>query len=309
MNRSVMSKKVIVTGGAGFIGSHLVDKLVAAGQQALVIDDLSFGRPEYVPAAATLIRMDIRDEELIAVFKKFRPEYIYHLAAQKNVRTSLAKPAYDAQINILGSLNVLEAALASQAQKIIFLSSGGIYGEAKVLPTDESAESQPLSPYILNKLTFEKYLEIIATGKLDWLALRLSNVYGPRQDPHGEAGVIAIFLDNLRQGKTLWVNGDGQQSRDYIYVADIVDILVKAMEQGRGVYNIGTGQKTTLLELIKILEKIVGRPATVEQRPAIDGEVKHSLLDARRAQKAFAWRPRHDLPAGLKLTYNWLKNK
>lgn len=302
--------KIIVTGGAGFIGSHLVDKLVALGHQVLVIDDLSFGCKEYIHPQVAFSQIDVREEGLlIDTIKKFQPEYIYHLAAQKNVRTSLEKPAYDAQINILGSLNVLEAAIASHAKKIIFLSSCGIYGQAKVLPTSEEAVAQALSPYILSKLTFEKYLEIVAQGHLDCLALRLSNVYGPRQDPHGEAGVIAIFMDNLLKGQTLYVNGDGQQSRDYIYIADIVDILVKALEQGRGVYNVGTGQKTTLLELIKILEKIVSRPATVEHRPAIRGEVRHSLLDATKASSVFDWHPRYDLPSGLKLTYDWFKNK
>ncbi|PWB38303.1 MAG: UDP-glucose 4-epimerase [Parcubacteria group bacterium] len=304
-----MSKKIIVTGGAGFIGSHLVDRLIGAGHRVLVIDDLSFGNKEYLNIAADFLLLDIRDEKLPVAVKDFSPDIIYHLAAQKNVRTSLERPSYDAQINILGALSVLEAALWAGAKKFIFLSSCGVYGEAKDLPTGEEAAEQPLSPYILNKLTFEKYLSILSNDKMDWLALRLSNVYGPRQDPHGEAGVIAIFLDNIRQGKTLYINGDGQQSRDYVYVGDVVDVLLLALEKGKGIYNIGTDTQTTLLALIKELEKVAAHSAKIEFRPTINGEVRHSRLTYQKAKKLFNWQPAHDLPAGLKLTYNWFKNK
>lgn len=304
-----MSKKIIVTGGAGFIGSHLVDSLLSLGHQVMVIDDLSFGKREYVAPGADFIQLDVRDPKLRSVLEDYRPQFIYHLAAQKNVRTSLEQPAYDADINILGSLRILEAALTVGTVKFIFASTSGVYGEAEELPTAETAAVKPLSPYILAKLTFENYLTLLARDQMAYLALRFSNIYGPRQDPHGEAGVIAVFLDNLLKDQTLYINGDGEQTRDFIYVTDVVEVLVQALDQGQGIYNIGTSTQTSLWDLIKVLEKIADHSARTEHRPAISGEVRHSSLSAQQARKLFSWAPAYDLEQGLALTYNWFKEK
>ena len=304
-----MSRKVIVTGGAGFIGSHLVDRLLQLGHQVLVIDDLSFGRREYLPLEADFVLLDVRDEKIKPAIKDYGPQVIYHLAAQKNVRTSLEHPAHDADINIRGSLNVLEAALSSGVGRFIFASTSGIYGETEVLPTPEEVPAQALSPYILAKLTFENYLNLLGRDKIAGLALRFSNIYGPRQDPHGEAGVIAVFLDNLLKGQTLYINGDGGQTRDFIYVADVVDILIKALTKGQGIYNVGTSTRISLLHLIKTLEKVTNLSAHSEHRLAIGGEVRHSSLSATKAREIFSWEPEHDLERGLALTYQWFKEK
>ncbi len=301
--------KILVTGGAGFIGSNLVDALVALGHQVFVIDDLSTGKQEYVNSRAKFKQLDIRDEALANVVSDFSPEIIYHLAAQKNVRTSLADPRLDASINVLGALNLLKAALNSKVKKFIFVSSGGIYGDSKILPTPESAPEQALSPYILNKLTFEKYLSILSEDKLAWTALRLANIYGPRQDPQGEAGVIAIFLDQALKGETLNINGDGKQTRDYLYVDDAVQALIKALGDISGVYNIGTGIETALLDLIAKIKKISGQDLQIKNREAVWGEVRRSSLDASLAKTKLAWQPNYDLATGLALTYKWFRDK
>lgn len=301
------SSRVIVTGGAGFIGSHLVAALLARGHQVLVIDDLSYGKKENVGSPASLEVRDIRDEKLGEIFDKFKPELVYHLAAQKNVRTSLVNPALDASINIMGALNVLQAALQNNVGKFIFVSTCGVYGSAQNLPTAENDQIDPLSPYILNKFVFENYLQILAGAKLPWVALRLANVYGPRQDPYGEAGVIAVFLQNLINNKTLFINGDGEQTRDFIYIADVVSALVSASEQGQGIYNIGTGSKTSLNKLIAELEKVTNKKAILENRQAIEGEVRHSVLDSSLAQRELAWFAQYDLAQGLAETYDWFK--
>lgn len=299
--------KVLVTGGAGFIGSHLADKLIKEGHEVLVVDDLSTGKKEYVNHSARFIQFDIRDEKIDSVVADFMPEAIYHLAAQKNVRISLDNPTLDASINILGSLNLLTAALKNKVKKFIFVSTCGIYGDTSQLPTNENGPENPLSPYILNKLTFEKYLTILSHGKIKWSALRLSNVYGPRQDPYGEAGVIAIFLDNAIKDKVLYVNGDGQQTRDFIFVSDAVNALAAALNNSEGVYNIGTGQETSLLKLIEVIRNAVGHDLDIKHQPAIPGEVARSCLDASRARQALHWQAQNDLVSGLQLTYRWFK--
>ncbi len=301
--------KIIVTGGAGFIGSHLVDALVNLGHQILVIDDLSTGKKEYVNSRAKFKHLDIRDESLANIISDFSPDLVYHLAAQKNVRTSLSDPRLDASINVLGALNLLKAALSAKVKKFIFVSTGGIYGDSKVLPTPESAPEQAMSPYILNKLTFEKYLSILSEDKLAWTALRLANIYGSRQDPQGEAGVVAIFLDQALKGEVLNVNGDGRQTRDYLYVDDAVQALVKALEADNGVYNVGTGIETSLLDLIDKIKRISGRDLKIKHREAVWGEVKRSSLDASLARIKLAWQPHYDLATGLSLTYKWFRDK
>ena len=301
--------KIVVTGGAGFIVSHLVDALLKVGHQVLVVDDLSVGKKQNVNKKAEFVKLDIRDDKLYKFLNKFKPDIIYHLAAQKNVRISLNKPKQDAEINILGSLNLLEYALQKNLKKFIFVSTAGIYGEAEQIPTSESSKEQALSPYILSKLVFEKYLKILSRNKLKWSALRLANVYGSRQDPYGEAGVVAVFLNNIINNKTLFVNGDGKQTRDFVYIDDIIDALIKSLDK-EGIYNIGTGIKTSLLDLIGIMNNISGREIKITHRDAISGEVRHNCLDSSKAQGDLNWQAKTSLLDGLKSTYQWFeKNK
>ena len=301
--------KILVTGGAGFIGSHLVDTLVKDGHDVLVIDDLSTGKKEYVNKKAKLEILDINSPSLSKLVANFSPAVIYHLAAQKNVRVSLNNPVADAKVNILGSLNLLTQAIKSKVDKFIFVSTGGIYGDTDILPTTEAGQEKPLSPYILNKLTFEKYLFILAQGKIKWAAPRLANVYGQRQDPYGEAGVISIFLDNAIKNKTLYINGDGQQTRDFIYIADVVNALLKFLHQAEGIYNIGTGQEISLVDLITAIQQVSGLAVDVKHKEAILGEVKRSCLDFSKAKKDLSWQPQYSLKQGLDLTYRWFKEK
>ncbi|MCD4760358.1 NAD-dependent epimerase/dehydratase family protein [bacterium] len=299
--------KILVTGGAGFIGSHLVDSLVKEGHQVLVVDDLSTGREEYINRQARFVQFDIRDQKLGNVLADFMPDIVYHLAAQKNVRISLENPILDAEINILGALNVLNQSIENKVKKFIFVSTCGIYGDTDQLPTTEEGPEQALSPYILNKLTFEKYLSILGQDKIKWTAIRLSNVYGPRQDPYGEAGVVAIFLDNAIKDKILYINGDGQQTRDFIYVADAVNALVGSMEKLEGIYNVGTGTETSILDLIETIKVVSAKKLKVENKPAIVGEVQRSCLNAGKAVSALQWQTQYDLKQGIELTYRWFK--
>lgn len=299
--------KILVTGGAGFIGSHLVDSLIRDGHQVLVVDDLSFGKKEYISSKAEFIELDIRDRQVEKVLTDFSPEVVYHLAAQKNVRTSLENPRLDAEINILGSLNVLQGAIKASAKKFIFVSSCGIYGDAQNFPTNELSSEKPLSPYILNKLVFERYLKIIAEGKIQWAATRLANVYGPRQDPYGEAGVISIFISNAIFNKPVYIFGDGLQTRDFIYVADVVDALIALLNKGNDIYNVGTGKETSIAGLLSMIKNISGETLKVENKEAIVGEVRRSALDSRKINEAIYWQPKFDLAKGLEFTYKWFK--
>jgi len=301
--------KILVTGGAGFIGSHLVDTLVKDGHQVLVVDDLSTGRREYVNKQAKLEVLDINDKRLVNIIKDFLPDLVYHLAAQKNVRVSLENPVLDAETNVLGALNVLDQAIKNKVKKFVFVSTGGIYGDTDILPSDESVTEQAMSPYILNKLTFEKYLSILGKDKIKWAVLRLANVYGPRQDPYGEAGVIAIFLDNAIRGKISYINGDGEQTRDFVYVADVVSALTKLSNDVEGIYNIGTGQEKSLLDLIEAIKDISKADIKTEHRPAIVGEVIRSCLNSSKANTAMGWQAKYDLRQGLDLTYRWFKEE
>ncbi|MBP9802639.1 NAD-dependent epimerase/dehydratase family protein [Patescibacteria group bacterium] len=301
--------KIIVTGGAGFIGSHLVDALILVGHQVLVIDDLSSGSLQNINQQAAFKQISITDDALQAVLLDFQADAIYHLAAQKNVRTSLNDPKFDAQINILGSLNLLQSALAAQVKKFIFISTGGaIYGEADSIPTDEKYLEQPLSPYGLAKLCFEKYLKLLSQDKMSWTVLRLANVYGPRQDPQGEAGVIAIFLDNILKNFPLKVNGDGKQTRDYVYVADVVSAALKVLSQQKNeIYNIATKSENSLLDVMAILKKISQSDFEIVHQSAIEGEVRRSCLSADKFSTDFAWTTEYDLEKGLTLTYQWFQ--
>jgi UDP-glucose 4-epimerase len=298
--------RAIVTGGAGFIGSHVADALLARGDEVHVVDNLATGTTANVPAGATLHERDIR-EDLVALVEELRPEAIFHLAAQADVGTSVERPDYDAEVNVIGTLHVLEAARRVHAP-VVFTSTGGaIYGECDE-PATETDERRPLSPYGTSKLAGEEYL---ATWNRLYgsrnVTCRLGNVYGPRQLPSLEGGVAAIFLDRMRDGEPTLIFGDGRQTRDFVFVGDVAGALLAASERGEGVYNVGTGVETSVLELHGICAKVTGvesEPEHVEARP---GDLLHSVLDVSRASRELGWSAQHDLEQGLRDTWDWVK--
>jgi UDP-glucose 4-epimerase len=305
--------RTLVTGGAGFIGSNLSDALLARGDEVIVVDDLSTGRRENLDRAlangATLVEADIRDRAALEeITGRERPEVIFHLAAQIDVRKSIADPAFDAAINIGGTANVLEAARAAEARRVVFSSTGGaIYGEGEgqQLPLAEDAPLAPEAPYGQSKFAGEGYLSLFERlYGLSTIPLRLGNVYGPRQDPLGEAGVVAIFCGRLREGKQPTVFGDGKQTRDYIYVGDVVAAMLAAAEsEATGPVNIGTGVETDVLELVSALGELGGDGGfKPEFAPPRTGEVARISIDPARAASELGWTPRMGLKEGLRVT-------
>jgi len=312
MNQS--NGRVLVTGGAGFIGSHVADAYLAAGHDVWIVDDLSSGRRSNVPDGAELVEMDIRDPELRNLFREVRFDIVNHHAAQIDVRVSVADPAKDAGINLLGLLNITEGAVEVGTRRVVFVSSGGVvYGEPEEIPTPESAPKLPLSPYGVTKLGGELYLNYYRVVRgLEYVALRYSNVYGPRQDPHGEAGVVAIFCNRLLSDDPLTIFGDGEQTRDYVYVKDVVAANMLASEielEGEGLdsvgFNVGTGVGTSVLRLAEVLEGISGTDLPRKHEPARPGELRHSTLNAGKLQ-AGGWGPAYSLEEGLRETYEYI---
>jgi UDP-glucose 4-epimerase len=297
--------RAIVTGGAGFIGSHLADALVARGDEVHVLDNLTSGRRENVPERARLHEGDIRSDS-DAVFDEVRPEACFHLAAQADVRVSVERPDYDADVNVIGTLRVLEAA-RRHGTKVIFSSTGGaIYGETDG-PAGEDATRRPLAPYGASKLAGEEYLatydRLYGGGHV---ALRYGNVYGPRQDPHGEAGVVAIFMGHLAGDGTPKIFGDGRQTRDYIFVGDVVSVTLAALDHPGGVLNVGTGRETSVLELYEAISRVAGVEREPELAPARLGELQRSVLDPSLAGRELGWRPTRSLEEGLRETWEWM---
>ncbi len=301
--------KILVTGGAGFIGSHLVDKLIAKKHKVIVIDDLSTGFKKFVNKKAKFIKIDTRSKKLLEVFKKEKPQVVFHLAAQKSVPFSLKNPELDASININGALNVIDSALSVKVKKFIFISTGGaIYGETKNIPTPENSEEKPDSPYGNAKLTIDNYLKNYygPIRNLNYISLRLANVYGPRQDPYGEAGVIAIFVSNLLNNQSCYINGSGKQTRDFIYVDDVVNACLKSIAHGRGIYNIGTSKETSINELYIKMSSLINNQE-VKYKKAIVGEVIRSVLKCSKAKHDLKWQSKVTLEQGIKKTINYFK--
>jgi UDP-glucose 4-epimerase len=297
--------RAIVTGGAGFIGSNLVDALLARGDEVHVLDDLSHGKRENVADAAPLHVGDIR-ADIDSLYVEVRPDVCFHLAAQIDVRVSVERPDLDADVNVVGTLRVLEAA-REHGGKIVFSSTGGaIYGECDG-PAAEDHAREPLAPYGVSKLAAEEY--IAAYNRLygsSHVSLRYGNVYGPRQDPHGEAGVVAIFMSALRDGATPRIYGDGRQTRDYVFVGDVVAATLAAAGHDGGVFNVGTGEETSVLELYERIRRAAGidrEPELAEARP---GELQRSVLDASLAARELGWTAEHSLDDGLAATWNWI---
>ena len=315
-------KRVLVTGGAGFIGSHVADRLLAEGHRVAVLDDLSNGRRENVPAGAAFHELDIRSPEAATLVRTGGFDVVVHLAAQMDVRKSVADPVFDAGVNIVGTLNLLEALRASgriAATRFIFSSTGGaIYGDAVELPAVEDARKEPDSPYAIAKHSVEQYLSFY--GRIHGLpaaSLRFANVYGPRQDPHGEAGVVAIFCGRVHTGAPLTVYGDGNQTRDYVYVGDVAAAVSAAagvtLKRSAGMdaraFNIGTGVETSVLDLASALMRAAGRTVPIEFAPARAGEQLRSVLSIDKAAADLGWRPSVSLGQGLAETYAWFARR
>ena len=302
--------RVLVTGGAGFIGSHIVDACVAAGHEVTVIDDLSTGHRENVNAKARFLPLDIRSEEIDGLFRESRFEIVSHQAARGNVRASMEDPWVYADVNVRGGINLLEAARRHGVRKIVYSSTGGcVYGELQYWPADERHPIRPRDPYGASKASFELYLPVYEMNYgLQYTILRYPNVYGPRQDPFGEAGVVSIFTGQMLLGKPTIINGDGEQSRDYVFVGDVVQANVLALEGGdNDVFNLGWGRGTTVNEIFHGLRALTGYAGEEHHGPAKLGEVRRNDLDASKIKSALGWKPRVALEEGLRRTVEFFR--
>jgi len=302
--------KILVTGGAGFIGSHIVDALIEAGHQVVVVDDLFTGHVENVNPKATFVQMDIRSNELDALFARERFDAVSHQAARGNVRASMDDPLIYADVNVRGGVNLLECSRKHGVKKVIYASTGGcVYGELQYAPADEKHPVQPRDPYGASKASFELYLAVFHLNYgLDYTILRYPNVYGPRQDPFGEAGVISIFSGQMLRGLPTVTNGDGENLRDYVYVGDVVRANVAALTKGsQGVYNLGWGKGVSVNEIFTRLKKATGYSLDQQFGPPKLGEVRRSYLDASKASKDLGWQPLTSLEEGLPKTVEYIR--
>ncbi len=305
--RRMRPVRVVVTGGAGFIGSHVVDALVARGDEVAVVDSLATGKRENVSSGAELHVIDVRGP-LDDLFDAVRPEVVFHLAAQADVRLSVERPVEDAEVNVLGTIRVLESARRHGAQVVFSSTGGAIYGECNA-PVLETAPREPVSPYGTAKLAGEEYLH--AYNRLygsTHVALRYGNVYGPRQDPHGEAGVVAIFLGALARGEQAYIFGDGLQTRDYVYVGDVARATTSALGQEGGVFNVGTGRETSVVDLYELCATVAGSELKAEHSPARLGELQRSVLDPELAAHELGFRAMVELEDGLQATWDWVQS-
>jgi UDP-glucose 4-epimerase len=304
--------KILVTGGAGFIGSNVVDALVKCGHEVTVLDNLSTGKEENINPEVKFYNVDLLDiESLELVFREFKPDFVNHHAAQIDVRKSVEDPAFDAETNIIGSINLFELSINYGVRRIIFSSTGGaLYGEPEKLPASEDAPIEPISPYGVAKYCSENYLNYFKRlYGIERVILRYANVYGSRQDQLGEAGVVAIFAGKILKGEKPVVYGDGTQTRDYIYVEDVVEANVLALNGKEGTYNIGTGKETSVNELINVFSKVLGREIKPEYAPPRKGEIRRISLDGEKAKKELSFVPKYSLEEGLKKTIEWYRGK
>jgi UDP-glucose 4-epimerase len=304
--------KCLVTGGAGFIGSHITDRLIKEKNSVAVLDNLSTGQKENLNKKARFYKTDICSPAVGRIFQKEKPEMVFHLAAQIDVRKSVDNPTEDARVNIFGALNLLQNCRKYGVKKVIFSSTGGaMYGDAKIIPTPENYPENPDSPYGIAKLTIEKYLEFYnRTFGLDFVSLRFANVYGPRQNSKGEAGVIAIFCDKIIDGEQPLINGLGLQTRDFIFVNDVVDAVISAAKKSRNkIFNVGTGKETNINFIFRQLKNILKSDCQEKHGPAKKGEQQRSCLDSSKAKKELLWQLKYSLEAGLAETAEWFLSK
>lgn len=306
--------RIIVTGGAGFIGSHIVEAYLAAGHEVLALDSLwehGGGRRQNVPTRASFVHMDVRDENVARIFKEFKPEVVNHHAAQHSVAIGTRDPVFDAQVNVLGLLNVLENAVRAGVKKVIFASSGATYGNPETLPITESTPQHPLSPYGITKMVAEHYLRFYRSEHgLDFTALRYGNVYGPRQDPNGEAGVISIFIAKFLARQGVRIDWDGEQTRDYVYVKDVARANLLALENGSGgIYVIGTNRRTSVNEIYATLCAISGFEAPVTHAQKRAGDCRDAQFDPALAKAELGWEAATPLLEGMRLTYDYFKER
>jgi UDP-glucose 4-epimerase len=302
--------KVLVSGGAGFIGSHVVDRLAADGHDVVILDDLSTGDVEHLQPSAHFYQMDLRSPWLDELFRIERPEAVVHEAAQASVRRSVEDPVFDAGVNVLGTAALLQASVHHGVRRFLFASTGGaLYGDADVIPTPEDYPTLPVSPYGASKLAAEVYLRTFhALHGLSYAALRYANVYGPRQDPHGEAGVVAIFAQRLLSGERARINGDGKQTRDFVFVGDVADANARALTSDAvGSFNVGTGIETDIATIFQLLRRLTGSNQPEEHGPPLPGEQRRSVVDARKIEKVLGWKPKTSLEAGLDATVRYFR--
>lgn len=305
--------KILVTGGCGFIGSHLTDRLIEKGHEVSIIDNLSTGKIENLNSSAGFYNCDIRDTAgMRRAFEQEKPEVVFHLAAQINVRKSEENPFFDTDVNINGSINVIKNFLNVEGRKkIIFASTGGvIYGETDILPTPETEEPFPLCPYGISKLAVEKYLVYFSHFyKLGFAALRFGNVYGPRQNAYAEAGVIAIFSTNILEKKTPVIFGDGEQTRDFIYIDDVLDANITMMENDiTGIFNVGTGKETSVNRIFSCVKEVSGQNVSKTHAGPRKGEIKRSCISSEKISRMTGWRPAVEIEAGIRKTFDWFKS-
>ena len=303
--------KIIVTGGAGFIGSHLADNLIKEGHKVVIIDNLSTGGKKNINTKAKFYKIDICDSHISEIFKKEKPKIVFHFTAQIDIRKSIDNPIEDAKVNILGSINILENCRRFKVKKVVFASTGGaIYGDADIVPTPESYPAIPLSPYGIAKLTIENYLNYYyKIFGLQFIVLRFANVYGPRQNSKSEAGVIAIFCDKILHGNQPTINGDGKQTRDFVYIDDAVEAIVLAMKTKKiGIFNIGTAKETDVNTIFNLIKKESGLNYKAIRAPAKKGEQERSCLDYSKAKEDLGWRPKYNLEKGIRETIEWYKS-
>ncbi|MDR1104387.1 MAG: NAD-dependent epimerase/dehydratase family protein [Endomicrobium sp.] len=305
--------KILITGGAGFIGSNIADALLAKGHDVIVFDNLSSGNKENVDKKAKFYKADIYyKKEADEIFKREKPQIVIHHAAQIDVRKSVDDPFFDAEVNILGSINILNACVENKVKKIIFASSGGsVYGECESSAPKEDIKINPLSPYAIAKNSVENYINFYSiVHGLDYTILRYGNVYGPRQDPHGEAGVVAIFAARMLKNEEVTVFGDGKQMRDYVYVGDVVNANLKSLTKGKNeIINIGTSKAVSVNELIKVMSKVSGYKKKAQYKPKRDGELFKSFLNINKAKAVLSWTPKVNIEQGIKLTIDYFKER
>jgi UDP-glucose 4-epimerase len=305
--------RIVITGGAGFIGSHVAEAYLAAGHEVVVVDSLwsqGGGKRENIPERANFVHMDIRDEGLERVFREFKPEIVSHHAAQHSVAISSRDPLYDAQVNVLGLLKVLDHCVKAKVRKVIFAGSGATYGEAKELPLTERTPQLPASPYGITKMAAEHYLRFYKSEYgLDFCSLRYGNVYGPRQDPAGEAGVIAIFVTKFIAREGIRIDSDGEQTRDYVYVGDVANANTLALERGSGIYVIGTGVRSSVNDIYHALVDETNFRAPVTHAPKRAGDVRDAQFDSSLAHAELGWSPHTTLRDGIAKTLAYFRER